>query len=113
MNRTQCEEHKKIIQNMGWYLGVSLDIPTCNRVACLGDSCPQIDELRKSLSKKLLDTSLTEEDREKVKKEHAKSGMYSFFNSAEIDKYRGTTKKRINPYLTLYDAGPTKEVTSD
>ena len=84
MTRNNCNTSSKIIQEMGWYLGIDLDIPKCSLNKCPKNGCGRKEKMLKELTNKLLSIETTDEHREKVRKKHCKRRIYSFFESDEI-----------------------------
>lgn len=102
MDRVECDKHNNIIKNMGWYLGVEVDVPICSRAVCIGDACEQRNSLIKELSRKLVDPELSEEARDGVRRKYANNGIYSFYNSHEIEKHKNDSIKNKEESSKIY-----------
>lgn len=101
MTRTDCEVHNKIIQNMGWYLGVDIKIPACSMLNCPPNGCGQRERLLKEIASKLTSESLSDKQRESIRRQHANGDLYSFFDTSEIDELRKDKRIRPDNWLSI------------
>ena len=104
---------------MGYYLGVELNLPVCNRVKCPDGECESCKKDYKILSDLLLKPT-SEDDRDAVRREHVSTGIYSFFSHDDYDRL-SASKSRVacsnylpininDVYDTIESQKPTSEV---
>lgn len=101
MTKSECSNKRQITLNLAKYLGVEIDIPECRSNNCPDGECPRCSGDNKILAKALLSPDLTEEERNRVKKESISFGVYSFFTADDCDVL-GVKRKMSDPGLDVY-----------
>lgn len=101
MTKSECNNKRQITLNLAKYLGVEIDIPECRSSNCPDGECTRCSGDNKILAKALLSPELTEDERNKVRRENISFGLYSFFTADDCDVL-GVKRKMSDTGLDVY-----------
>lgn len=85
MTKSECNRKRQITLNLAHYLGVEIDLPECRSNSCPDGECTRCEGDNKILAKALLSPELTEDERNRVRRENINFGVYSFFSADDCD----------------------------
>lgn len=97
MTKSECNRKRQITLNLAHYLGVEIDLPECRSNSCPDGECTRCAGDNKLLAKALLSTELTEDERNRVRRENINFGVYSFFSADDCDT--------LGVKMRTYDSG--------
>lgn len=85
MTKSECNRKRQITLNLAHYLGVEIDLPECRSNSCPDEECTRCAGDNKLLAKALLSPELTDDERNRVRRENINFGVYSFFSADDCD----------------------------
>lgn len=85
MTKSECNRKRQITLNLAHYLGVEIDLPECRSNSCPDGECTRCVGDNKLLAKAFLSPELTEDERNRVRRENINFGVYSFFSADDCD----------------------------
>lgn len=85
MTKSECNHKRQITLNLAHYLGVEIDLPECRSNSCPDGECTRCAGDNKLLAKALLSPELTDDERNRVRRENINFGVYSFFSADDCD----------------------------
>lgn len=85
MTKSECNRKRQITLNLAHYLGVEIDLPECRSNSCPDGECTRCAGDNKLLAKALLSPELTDDERNRVRRENINFGVYSFFSADDCD----------------------------
>lgn len=85
MTKSECNRKRQITLNLAHYLGVEIDLPECRSNSCPDGECTRCAGDNKLLAKAFLSPELTEDERNRVRRENINFGVYSFFSADDCD----------------------------
>ena len=97
MTKSDCNRKRQITLNLAHYLGVEIDLPECRSNSCPDGECARCAGDNKLLAKALLSPELTEDERNRVRRENINFGVYSFFSADDCDT--------LGVKMRTYDSG--------
>ena len=97
MTKSECNRKRQITLNLAHYLGVEIDLPECRSNICPDGECTRCAGDNKLLAKALLSTELTDDERNRVRRENINFGVYSFFSADDCDT--------LGVKMRTYDSG--------
>lgn len=97
MTKSECNRKRQITLNLAHYLGVEIDLPECRSNSCPDGECTRCAGDNKLLAKALLSPELTDDERNRVRRENISFGVYSFFSADDCDT--------LGVKMRTYDSG--------
>lgn len=85
MTKSECNRKRQITLNLAHYLGVEIDLPECRSNSCPDGECTRCAGDNKLLAKALISPELTDDERNRVRRENINFGVYSFFSADDCD----------------------------
>lgn len=97
MTKSECNRKRQITLNLAHYLGVEIDLPECRSNSCPDGECTRCAGDNKLLAKAFLSPELTDDERNRVRRENINFGVYSFFSADDCDT--------LGVKMRTYDSG--------